>query len=96
MAGHTVVTATSSRMGMAQSREKSFDVALIDLGLPDSLGYEVIARLHTRDPDIKIIAMSATEVDNVPDAIDRGAAGILRKPFLLGDVNDLVNRLVTE
>lgn len=44
--GHTVAMASSGELGLAEAKERDFDVILIDLGLPDMAGDEVAAKLR--------------------------------------------------
>ena len=61
-------------------RRAGIDVVLLDLSLPDSQGMETIARLHTRAPEIPIIALSGMDDQSIiQDAIKLGAEDYLVK-----------------
>ena len=56
------------------------DVALVDLGLPDAEGVDVIERLHEAAPHLPIVAFTADgSSDRVRAAIRAGASGYLNK-----------------
>lgn len=56
------------------------DLALVDLGLPDVSGLEVIRRLHGRLPDLPILVISVvTTEQSLLAAIKAGASGYLIK-----------------
>jgi DNA-binding NarL/FixJ family response regulator len=56
------------------------DVVVLDLQLPDLSGVEVIGRLVTADPDVRVLVLSASgEQQDVLDAVKAGAAGYLVK-----------------
>jgi DNA-binding NarL/FixJ family response regulator len=58
------------------------DVALVllDLGLPDRNGFEVLAELHENHPAISVVMLSAfSDRDNVVKALDGGALGFIPK-----------------
>lgn len=56
------------------------DLALMDLGLPDVDGVEIIRQLHRSDPEIPIVVMSiSTEEERVLKAVRAGAMGYLVK-----------------
>lgn len=60
--------------------ECTLDLALIDLGLPDVSGIDVIRAIHRRFPDVPIMVISvASSEDSVLDAIRAGARGYLLK-----------------
>lgn len=63
-----------------QARQGGADVALVDLGLPDAEGVDVIERLHEAAPSLPIIAFTADgSSDRVRAAIRAGAIGYLSK-----------------
>lgn len=58
----------------------TIDLALVDLGLPDISGIEVIRSVHQRFPDIPIMVISVISSENsVIDAIRAGARGYILK-----------------
>lgn len=80
-AGYRVVDAESGKEGLTQAMAWNPDVVLLDLGLPDIDGLEVIQRLRewTSRPIIVLTARSQ-ERDKVT-ALDVGADDYLTKPF---------------
>lgn len=80
-AGYRVVDAESGKEGLTQAMAWNPDVVLLDLGLPDLDGLEVIRRLRewTFKPIIVLTARSQ-EQDKVT-ALDLGADDYLTKPF---------------
>lgn len=83
----TAVTGGSAVMEMATHRP---DVILLDLGLPDIDGMEVIQRIRSWS-DVPIIVISARSEDSDKiDALDAGADDYLTKPF---SVDELLARL---
>lgn len=56
------------------------DVVLLDLGLPDMSGMEVLREISARSPSVRVLVLSAYDDDDyVVTAIDAGAAGYLLK-----------------
>lgn len=61
-------------------RQQAFEIAVVDLNLPDSTGIEVVSKLHRVAPDTKILVLSFnTEVTYARRALELGAAGYLAK-----------------
>ncbi len=61
-----------------------FDVALVDLGLPDRDGVELCRELRTRFPERPIIVVTGRDDElDVVDALDAGADDYVTKPFSL-------------
>jgi two-component system chemotaxis response regulator CheY len=54
----------------------------LDIELPDGDGKELIAEINKINEKINVVMVSAhSTVDNVKDAIERGAKGFVVKPF---------------
>jgi PAS domain S-box-containing protein len=70
------------------------DVALVDLGLPDGDGSDLIGVLREAEPAAHAIVLSAgLDRSVVARAVERGAAGALSKADRLPDVIDAVRRV---
>jgi len=54
-AGYTVVTASSAREAVERARERSCDVAVLDMKMPEMDGFQVAAILRQLQPDIRVI-----------------------------------------
>jgi two-component system KDP operon response regulator KdpE len=88
--GWEVVTAYDGRSALGAASDKHPDVVVLDLGLPDIDGVEVIRGLRgwTRVP---IIVLSARQVsDDKVEALDAGADDYMTKPF---GIDELLARL---
>lgn len=78
--GHEALVAKNGREAMTLARAAP-DVIILDLGLPDVHGYEVVRRLHA-DPktrDIPIVIVSGLPLAGAMDLA--GVFGVLRKPY---------------
>lgn len=86
----TLVETGTAREGLAQVAGRKPDAVLLDLGLPDMDGIEVVRRIREWSP-VPIIVISARgrEADKVA-ALDAGADDYLTKPF---GVDELLARL---
>ena len=56
---YAVDVATNGRDGLFQGREYPYDVAIIDLGLPEINGIEIIKKLRTEGKNYPIIILTA-------------------------------------
>lgn len=69
------------------------DVAVVDLGLPDGDGFELIEELSTR-PEVTTLVLSASlEPARFAQAVEAGASGVLHKSAAIGEIVDAVRRL---
>jgi DNA-binding NarL/FixJ family response regulator len=70
------------------------DVAVVDLGLPDGYGGDVIGELRASNPQAQALVLSASfDRAEVASAVESGAAGVLHKTAHLVEVVDAVRRL---
>ncbi|MGH2496582.1 MAG: response regulator [Ktedonobacteraceae bacterium] len=73
----------------------SYDLALIDLGLPDMSGTDVIAAIRVKARPLPIIVISAAPQQTLAQVASRFPdVPIIRKPFHLDDLLDAVERLM--
>ncbi len=82
------VTAAASLQAMRDALgTQRFDVILLDLGLPDGHGLDVIPQLRLQHPEIVLIVITASyDVPLVVDAMRSGADDFLTKPIRLPDL----------
>ena len=92
--GYDYMTASNGENAVMQASSHNPDIVLLDLGLPDIDGVDVIKKIRTWS-EIPIIVISArTEDKDKIDALDAGADDYLTKPF---SVEELLARIrVTE
>ncbi|QWR77303.1 response regulator [Candidatus Magnetomonas plexicatena] len=84
--GYKLVEAVTGREGLMQAAMRNPDVILLDLGLPDLDGLEVIKQLRDWS-DVSIIVISAREQEEDKiRALDTGADDYLTKPFSAGEL----------
>jgi DNA-binding NarL/FixJ family response regulator/two-component sensor histidine kinase len=71
------------------------DVAIIDLGLPDGYGADLVPELKEASPQAQALVLSA-DLDRaqIARAVHNGAAGILDKTAHLDQVADSIRRLI--
>jgi two-component system KDP operon response regulator KdpE len=79
--GYEVLEATTAAEGLQQAASYTPDLVLLDLGLPDTDGLEVIRRVREWSPmPIIVISARGKEGDKV-NALDDGADDYVTKPF---------------
>lgn len=80
-AGYRVIAAQNAQAGMQALLSEHIDLMLLDLGLPDCDGMEVIQKVRQWS-DIPILVVSARDQDREKAlALDAGADDYLTKPF---------------
>ena len=89
--GVTTVVAATAEMAIAEATRQPFDLAIVDLVLPDGDGLSVALELLRLWPRLRIVVMTGGELS--PDEItlcERHEFPVLRKPFLGADIVSLV------
>ena len=88
--GYRLFEATTAEDGLAQAQARNPDLILLDLGLPDRDGVEVIDALR-RWAIMPIIVLSARDQESMKvSALDHGADDYVTKPF---GVEELLARM---
>jgi DNA-binding NarL/FixJ family response regulator len=91
--GATVLEAADYAQALQALREHpDLGLIMLDLGLPDRDGFEVLAELRERHPAISVVVLSArNDRDNVVKALNLGALGFIpksaRREVMLGALN---------
>ena len=79
---YEVTTFESPTAVLASGPAGRFDVAVVDIRMPEMTGIELLEHLKALDPDLQAIIMTANgTVTDAFDAVRRGALSFLRKPF---------------
>ena len=80
------ITAGNGESAVAETASHNPDIILLDLGLPDIDGVEVIRRIRSWS-NVPIIVISARSEDSDKiDALDAGADDYLTKPFSVDEL----------
>lgn len=80
-AGYRVVQAANGSEALARCASDQPDLVLLDLGLPDISGHEVIRRLGaSAGPAVIVLSVRGSDADKV-QALDAGAHDYVQKPF---------------
>ncbi len=84
--GYQVISAPTGKDGILAFCTQSPDIIMLDLGLPDMDGNEIIKEIRNVS-QIPILVVSAREFDNDKiSALDAGANDYVTKPFSMGEL----------
>jgi two-component system KDP operon response regulator KdpE len=84
--GYRVSEAATAKEGLIRAANHPPDLILLDLGLPDENGQEVLRKLREwYDKPILIVSVQSDE-ENIIRALDHGANDYLIKPFRTGEL----------
>lgn len=95
--GYLVEAADTGEKGIEKSRRKFFNMALIDVRLPDIEGIELLTRLKDTIPRMrKIIITGYPTLQNAVAAVNKGADAYIMKPFDVEKVLDTIENQLKE
>ncbi|MDQ2748220.1 MAG: response regulator transcription factor, partial [Actinomycetota bacterium] len=85
--GHDVTCVSTGREGLDAIRRGPFELALIDLGLPDLDGIDLCRRIRADQPRCVVVILTARDEEiDVVLGLDAGADDYLSKPFRLAEL----------
>jgi len=84
--GYRVVEAASGRRGSLDAGSHKPDLAIVDLGLPDFDGVEVIRRIREWSPMPIVVLSARIQERSKIEALDAGADDYVTKPFGVGEL----------
>jgi DNA-binding NtrC family response regulator len=86
-----IVEADSAATGLKAFENSSFDVAIVDIFLQGTNGFDLITMMRERSPNLPIVAISGmTALDFVSSSPEFSDVVCLQKPFR---ANDLVRAI---
>ncbi len=95
--GYQVVTA--QRIDEARSfmsPDKPFDIAIIDMNLPDGNGLDFIAELKSQSPLTQVVVLTGfATIDSAIQATQKGAYHFLTKPFNVEELMGLLDKALS-
>lgn len=92
--GYSVSLASDAQKGLAELSEKSFDLALVDLRLPDSTGIDFLRAVKNQSADLDVIIMTGFgTVETAVEAMKIGARDYLTKPINDDEIKMMIHRL---
>lgn len=93
--GYAVDLMTSGADADGVLAYQTFDLVLLDLGLPTLSGFEVLKRLRARGNKTPVLILTANDdIDNRVKGLDLGADDYLSKPFNLAELEARVRALI--
>jgi DNA-binding response OmpR family regulator len=92
--GFEIVTSGLGREGVKLARERTPDLVILDLMLPDINGFTVCEEIRAADPVLPIIMLTARSQDTDKiRGLDSGADDYMTKPFSIGELVARINAI---
>jgi DNA-binding NtrC family response regulator len=95
--GYLVEAVKNGKEAIKTCEKSVFDVALIDVELPDIKGTELLNRLKKMQPKmIRIIITGHPSLESAMKAVNERADGYVLKPFEVAELLEMIKGLLTE
>jgi putative two-component system response regulator len=90
-AGHAVTGAENAERALALLDEGEFDLVVSDVVMPGFSGLELLEAVHARHASLPVVLVTgAGTYDTLSQALTRGAAGLVTKPFAHAELSSAV------
>ena len=94
---YSVDTAETGQEALQKSQKKFFNLALLDIKLPDVEGTELLKIMHKNQPEMmKIMVTGYPSLENAAIALNRGANAYIIKPVKPEKLLDLIEGKLDE
>ena len=91
--GYGVQLATTGAAGMKLVEKVAPDIVLLDLGLPDASGLDLLGRIRAEHPKTQVLVLSAQDsLSNAIESIKLGAFHFISKPYAPEELLGLMTR----
>jgi DNA-binding response OmpR family regulator len=95
--GYLVTTAMTGKDALAKVQTSNYNLLLLDIGLPDMTGTEILRKIREINQDIIVIMMTGNpQLDSSIDSVNYGADGYLIKPVNDTDLVDIVEEKIKQ
>jgi CheY-like chemotaxis protein len=95
--GHIVVAAGSGREAIEAMQAHAIDIALVDWQMAGITGRDVVDYARRECPGIKLLVSTGHDSGQVSDSMaGRHAEAVMRKPFSLNELAEIITNLTTE
>lgn len=91
--GYLVDMAENGQVAIEKSKTKAYNLALIDIRLPDMEETDLLTAIKENTPDmVGIIVTGYPSLQNAIEAVNKGADGYIVKPFAIDVLLDMVKK----
>jgi CheY-like chemotaxis protein len=93
--GYRIITASDGMEGLKMLDAEQYDLVITDIVMPYVSGVGIVSVVKEKSPDIPVVAITAYGKNPERLAAEKHADVVLRKPFEMEKLKDLVARLLS-
>ncbi len=91
--GYSVDTAKTAKDAIRKSEDHFYNLAILDIRLPDANGTDLLTKMRKTRPEmVKIMLTGYPDQANTMDSLNRGANGYLLKPVELDKLLKVIEK----
>lgn len=91
--GYSVVTACDGREALELVESQLFDVAVVDIHMPNVSGLQLLTQLRDQESELQVIMLTGGgTIENAVESIKKGAFDFLTKPAKLNELDLLIQK----
>ena len=95
--GCQVTAVSSDKNALDALTQQAYDLAFLDVRLGEASGLDLIPKLIADCPNLLVVVITAyATIDNAVEAIKRGAADYLAKPFTPAQIRHVVDQCIKQ
>ena len=96
-AGYDVIEAEDGEVALNLLKKEKFDLAFLDIQMPNINGIQVLKHIQKNSPSTKAIMLTGyADLKNAMEAKEFGAHDFIGKPYKIEDILSTVRRLTQE
>lgn len=85
--GYAILEAPNGRTALDLLSREGADLVILDLGLPDMRGHDLLKAIRARHPDLPVVVLSSRDDEGGKvEALDLGADDYVTKPFGMAEL----------
>jgi two-component system response regulator HydG len=93
--GYRATCVASGTEALAAVRTELFDVAIIDIRMPDMSGLDLLREIKRKDESIEVVVITGyPSITSAVEALKEGAYDYLSKPLILDELQHLMQRVM--
>ncbi|MEZ5101898.1 MAG: response regulator [Thermoleophilia bacterium] len=95
LAGHTVIPAETPQRALELLVDPRIRLVISDIVMPGLTGFELLEEMRSARPSLPVLLVTgAGTEENLTEALARGAAGLIPKPFTQREIVDAVDAVL--
>ena len=92
---YRTVTARNGNEGLEKVKEDSFDIAFVDIKMPDISGVQVLQSIKKSSPETVVVLMTGyASVETAVETLKSGAYDYITKPFKMDSLREIIEKAI--